>query len=105
MEVIAYQEEPMSLQFVYFIVGFVAILLAFISFIVYVARTLSGGISRRTYDLIERTLIAGILLGVVGMFQPWGHGGYRIGFYVLLFSTLGFIVWSHVTPQGAHHEE
>lgn len=95
----------MSLQFVYFFIGFVTILLAFIYFIVYVARTLSGNVSRQTYDFIERVLIAGILLGVVGMFQPWAQVGYRIGFYVLLFSTLGFIVWSHVTPQGAHPEE
>ncbi len=95
----------MSLQFVFFVIGFVAILLAFIYFIVYIARTLSGKISRQTYEFIERILIVGILLGVVGMFQPWAQVGYRIGFYVLFFSTLGFIVWSHVTPQGAHPEE
>jgi hypothetical protein len=90
----------MSLQFAYFVLGFVAILAVFIGLIVYAARTLSGNVPRRIYDAIEGALIAGILLGVVGMFQPWVQAGYRIGFYILLLSTLGFILWSHITPQG-----
>jgi hypothetical protein len=95
----------MNLQAVYFVVGFVAILLAFIFFISFVARRISGNISRRLYGLIEGVIIAGILLGVVGMFQPWMMAGYRVGFHVLLFSTLAFTVWSHVTPREARSNQ
>ncbi len=95
----------MSAQFAYFSIGFVAVVVAFIYLVVYAARALSGNIPRRTYSAIEGALIAGILLGVVGMFQPWIQAGYRIGFYLLLLSTLGFILWSHITPQGAHSGE
>jgi len=90
----------MSLQFAYFVLGFVATLAVFIGLIVYAARTLSGNVPGQIYDAIEGALIAGILLGVVGMFQPWVQTGYRIGFYILLLSTLGFILWSHITPRG-----
>ena len=95
----------MNLQAVTFVVGFVAILLAFIFFIAFVGRRLSGNISQRVFSLIEKIIIAGILLGVVSMFQPWAQGGYRIGFHVLLFSTLAFTVWSHVAPKNAHGDE
>jgi hypothetical protein len=54
------------MQTVYFIVGFVAILLAFIFFIVFLSRKLSGNVSQRVYGLIEKITIAGILLGIVG---------------------------------------
>jgi uncharacterized membrane protein YhhN len=93
------------MQAVYFIVGFVAILLAFIFFIVFLSRKLSGNVSQRVHSLIEKITIAGILLGIVGMFQPWAHLGYRIGFHVLLFSTLAYIVWSHITPQAIRYDE
>jgi hypothetical protein len=88
------------MQAVYFIVGFVAILLAFIYSISFLASKLNNNVSQRAYDLIEAVIIAGILLGVVGMFQPWVQAGYRFGFYVLLLSTLAFIAWSHVTPKS-----
>lgn len=95
----------MSVQFAYFSVGFVAVVAAFIGLIAYTARTLSGNVPQRVYNAVEGSLIAGILLGVIGMFQPWVQAGYRIGFYILLLSTLTFILWSHITPQGPHREE
>jgi hypothetical protein len=49
--------------------------------------------------LIEGVLIAGILLGVVGLFQGWSLAGYGIGFHVLLVSVLSYVMWSHVTPK------
>jgi hypothetical protein len=33
------------------------------------------------------------------MFQPWVFLAYRYGFLVLLISTLGFILWSHIVPR------
>ena len=60
--------------------------------------------SKKTYSLVERVLIGLILLGIVAMFQPIGVDLYRYGFLLLLFSTLGFIVFSHMTPKGEEPE-
>lgn len=88
-----------------FILIFVAIILAFITLIVIIARLLSNNISPRIYRIVERILIAGIVLGVLGMFQPWAFLAYKYGFLLLLFSTLSFIVWSHVVPRRAEVKE
>lgn len=82
----------------YFILGFLVILGLFITFIRWVSGRLSYKIAAARFTQIERVIIAGIVLGVVSMFQPWLFVGYKYGFLVLLFSTLAFIVWSHVTP-------
>lgn len=88
-----------------FILVFVAIILTFITLIVIAARLLNNNISRRHYRPVEMILIGGIVLGVVGMFQPWVFGLFKTGFFVLLISTLGFILWSHVSPKGASQNE
>lgn len=88
-----------------FILIFVAILLAFISLINMSASVLNDNISSRIYLTIERILIAGIVLGIFGMFQPWLLILFKIGFMVLLVSTLGFIWWSHIKPQGERRQK
>ena len=93
------------MQAVYFIVGFVAIIVAFILFIIFLAKRLNGKVPQSTYNVVEKIIIAGILLGIFGMFQPWIHLGFRIGFHLLLFSTLAFIVWSHITPRATQYDE
>jgi hypothetical protein len=95
----------MGPQAIAFIAGFLAILFAFIFFIRWVARQLNDRIAAHTFTLVERFLIGGIVVGVVCMFQPWFFQGFRIGFLLLLFSTLGFIVWSHVTPAAPQYDE
>ena len=82
-----------------FIPIFIAIVVAFGFFIAFVARKLNGNISQRLFSIIEGSLIAGILLGIVGLFQPWTLWGYGTGFHVLLICTLGYVVWSHVMPK------
>lgn len=82
-----------------FVLIFVAIILAFITLIVIAASMLDNNISLRTYKFIEQILIACIVLGVVGMFQPWLFEAYKFGFILLLISTLCFILWSHITPK------
>ncbi len=82
-----------------FVLIFVAIILTFIAFIVVVASMLDNNISSRIHRIIEQILIVGIVLGVVGMFQPWLFEGYKYGFVLLLISTLCFILWSHITPR------
>lgn len=81
-----------------FILIFVGILLLYITLIVLVASSLNGVVSQRVYNIVTRVIIAGILLGIVGMFQPWVMAFYTRGFSLLLFSTLAYILWSHVTP-------
>ncbi len=81
-----------------FIISFLIILSLFIYFIRCVSRRYSDRIDAASFARIERVIIGGIVLGVVGMFQPWLFVGYKLGFQLLLLSTLAFIVWSHVTP-------
>ncbi|HMR68193.1 MAG TPA: hypothetical protein PKE64_29635 [Anaerolineae bacterium] len=88
-----------------FVLIFAAIILFFIAFIWLLSTALSHQISEKPYRLIERVLIAGIGLGIFGMFQPWLFVGYKYGFPLLLLSTLGFIVWSHITPKTGVEEE
>jgi hypothetical protein len=83
-----------------FLLIFISIILGFIALIVVVSSVLSKMISPRSYHFIEKILIGGIVLGVVGMFQSWVFIAYRYGFLLLLFSTLTFIMWSHITPKG-----
>jgi hypothetical protein len=84
-----------------FFATFVGILLLFILLIVIVATRFNGKVPGRTYQGIEYTIIAGILLGVVCLFQPWSFVPYRYGFLLLLGATLSFILWSHVMPPRA----
>jgi len=86
------------LQATAFIVGFVIFLTAFITFIVRLSRRLNHRVNPRIHGVIETVVIAGIALGIIGMFQPLTKALYEPGFLLLLISTLGFIVWSHVIP-------
>jgi lysylphosphatidylglycerol synthetase-like protein (DUF2156 family) len=88
-----------------FLTIFLAILLTFIFFILWLGRTFYGRISSRLHGAIEMILIVGILAGVVAMFQPWTMLGYKLGFQAVLASTLAFIVWSHIVPRAAREEE
>ena len=56
--------------------------------------------ARRTYSWVERTIIALMLVGMAGMFQPFLAVLYRYGFLLLLCSTIGFIIISHVAPKA-----
>jgi hypothetical protein len=55
--------------------------------------------SQTTYSRIERVIIGLMLIGIVGMFQPLGIALFRYGFLTLLFSTLLFIIVSHLSPR------
>ncbi len=79
-------------------------MLVFITLISLAAGALNHNISGRLYRLVETITILGIVFGVAGMFQPWLFGLYRLGFVVLLFSTLSFILWSHITPKGVRRQ-
>jgi len=93
------------MQVLYFVIGLLAFLLGFGSFIAFASRRLSGNISSGLFGPVEKTLIAGILLGVAGMFQPWAISAYRVGFHLLLASTLTYIVWSHIRPGAVQPDD
>ena len=93
------------LQPVIFMVGFLIILGLFIRLIMALSNRLSDHIAQSAFDRVERVIIAGIVIGVIGMFQPWIFLGYKYGFMLLLFSTLAFIVWSHITPAATRYNE
>ena len=93
-------ENNIFLLAIPFLTIFIAILLVFIFFINVLARVLDYKVSRRVYKTVEAIIMAGIVLGIIGMFQPWVFVLFRYGFNLLLISTLSFIVWSHVTPRG-----
>jgi lysylphosphatidylglycerol synthetase-like protein (DUF2156 family) len=88
-----------------FILIFVAILLVYISLINMSGSVLNGYISPRIHGFIEKVLIAGIALGILGMFQPWLIILYKIGFMVLLVSLLGFMWWSHIKPKSVRRQK
>jgi uncharacterized membrane protein len=87
-----------------FILIFASIILLFMTFIWWVGSRLNDNISEKSYRPVEILLIGGILLGVFFIFQPWVFELFRVGFFLLLASTLGFIVWSHVRPKPAEVE-
>ncbi|MBI5928670.1 MAG: hypothetical protein HY862_05135 [Chloroflexi bacterium] len=84
-----------------FVTIFISIILLYILLIFIIAIRFNGKIPYRTYRPMELTIIAGILIGIVCLFQPWQIIGYEYGFLLLLASTIGFIMWSHVVPQSA----
>ena len=92
-------DRAVLLQAVPFLAVFVAILLTFISFIFVVAKLFNNNVTASVHRTIELTIIGGIFAGLLGMFQPFAIELYQLGFLLLLFSTLAFIVWSHVTPR------
>jgi hypothetical protein len=94
--------ENVLLSAIPFILIFAAIILAFMTLIWIIARQLNDRVSPRIHRPVELALIAGIVLGIIAMFQPWSFSLFKPGFYVLFLSTLGFTIWSHVRP--AHQE-
>lgn len=85
-----------------FILIFIAIILIYMTIIWAVASALNDQVSARTFKIIEYVAIGGILFGIFGMLQPWVFPLFRIGFMALLFSTLFYILWSHIRPRGVH---
>lgn len=83
-----------------FILVFASIIIAYMCVVWYASSKLSGKVPEKTYRPIEYVLIGGILAGILLMFQPWVFELFRVGFFVLLASTLLFILWSHVTPKA-----
>jgi uncharacterized membrane protein len=87
------------MQAVPFFAVFAAILLLYILLGYIIAYRFNGKVPNRTYKGVENTLVIGILVGVVLLFQPIDFVGYRYGFLLVLASLLAFILWSHVVGR------
>jgi hypothetical protein len=61
--------------------------------------------SKRTYQIVERVIIGAMILGIIGMFQPWRIELYTWGFHLLLVGTIAFTVFSHLSPREDDDEE
>lgn len=83
-----------------FILIFIGIVVAFVDLIIFLATKLNNNVRESVYRPILNILIAGIVLGVIGMFQPFVFELYQIGFVMLFFSLIGFMAWSHLVPKG-----
>jgi len=94
------QRDEVLIKAIPFVAVFVAIVLAFIFVVVAIAQTLHGRVPERSYRPIEGLIVGGIVLGVLALFQGWRIFAYEYGFLLLLFSTLAFMIWSHITPMS-----
>lgn len=82
-----------------FILILSAITVAFMTLVWFASSRLSGNISEKVYRPIEYALIGGIVIGIFFMFQPWFFPLFKIGFFLLLASTIGYTLWSHIRPK------
>lgn len=98
------RQDDVLIKAIPFVAGFVSILLVYIYAVAAIALLVSKRVPVRTYRPIEALIIGGILLGVVGLFQGWKMFVYEYGFLTLLFSTLAFIIWSHVVPISSREQ-
>jgi hypothetical protein len=87
-----------------FLLVFVPIILSFMALIVFVSKLLFHRVPEGAYTAIEYVFIAGIFLGIIAMFQPWVFALFKIGFFVLFGSLLGFMIWSHVAMKRARRQ-
>jgi hypothetical protein len=84
-----------------FLFIFIPIILLYMAVIVFAGKLLGNRIPEAAHRIIDSVFVAGIILGIIGMFQPWLFALFRASFIMLLVSTLGFILWSHVAQKRA----
>jgi hypothetical protein len=82
-----------------FLLVFIPIILLYMALIVFVGKLLARRVPEAVYKVVEYVFIAGIIFGIIGMFQPWVFGLFKTGFFALFGSLLGFMIWSHVAMK------
>jgi hypothetical protein len=87
-----------------FLLVFVPIILGYIALINFLSKLLHQRVSEAVYRVIEYVFIAGIVAGILCMFQPWTFALFRIGFFVLFGALLGFMIWSHLAMKQRKRE-
>lgn len=92
--------DQVIVQAIPFVGIFAAIILLFILSITLASLRFRRIVPLRTHRPVELLTIAGILIGIVALFQPWHLGPYSFGFGLVLISTLAYIFWSHIEPRS-----
>ena len=82
-----------------FLLIFVPIILGYMSLIVFASKLLHQRIPEQVYKFIEYVFIAGIVAGILCMFQPWVFALFKAGFFILFGALLGFMIWSHLAMK------
>lgn len=88
-----------------FMIGLITFVGVIVTLVVLASRRFNHQISISRFSRVEAVIIAGILIGTVGLFQPVSMALYTAGFVVLFLSTLCYIVWSHVIPRSLSEDE
>jgi hypothetical protein len=88
-----------------FICYFVAVLLVYIFIINVMGQLLNRRVPERIYKIINFIIIAGIILGIIMMMQPFTIILFKMSFMVVLISLLLFMIWSHISPAFSPEEE
>lgn len=88
-----------------FIMIFVGIIVAYIGSITLLTTLINHKVPAAIYNPILNLLIAGIVLGIVGLFQPFAFVLYQAGFWMLFISLIGYMVWSHIVPKSVRRQE
>ncbi|MDD5367978.1 MAG: hypothetical protein PHQ40_02740 [Anaerolineaceae bacterium] len=55
----------------------------------------------RFYDRIMQVILIGLVVGMLGMIQPFSLALFKPAFLILFYCTLGYIVFSHINPRPA----
>ena len=82
-----------------FLTVFLSILTVYIFLVAFAADNLGGKIPQKIHLMGELIIIAGIVIGVLGMFQAFALDVYRLGFHVVLVSLFSYIAWTHIPPK------
>lgn len=88
-----------------FICYFVAVLLVYIFIINVIGQLLNRRVPEKIYKVINFIIIAGIILGIIMMMQPFTIILFKMSFMVVLVSLLLFMIWSHISPAFSPEEE
>ena len=96
--------DEVIIQGIPFVAFVASATLLFIMVIALTDHWLHRRIPHRTHRAVEFTLIGGVLLGMVCLFQPLSIAPYGFGFGLLLLATLALILWNHVLPRSARDD-
>jgi hypothetical protein len=72
--------------------------------VAFAADNLGGRIPQKVHLTGELIIIAGIVIGILGMFQAFALDVYRLGFHVVLVSLFSYIAWTHIPPKTVGQE-
>ena len=56
---------------------------------------------RRLVGTMVNVCTAGIIIGILCMIQPWWFALFKPGFLILLASTIGFIIVTHIPAPAS----